>query len=235
MGEEKTSQAGQVVGDGSSDPAEYGETFAAVYDDWYGTLPGAEELLKALSEILPRPGRIIELGVGTGRVAAVLAAAGWEVIGIDASPAMLEHLSVKNLNGVRAHLGDAAAPQGWPNERVEVIAATYNFLLNLTDTAAQQRCVELAAEHLLPDGWLVVEHSELALPAGTRHTVSRSDASGTERTWQLTMLPTAELDQFAAANGLDLVRAWSDWSGAAATPHDAQTIRWYRKLDPHHG
>ena len=40
-------------------------------------------------------GPVLELGIGTGRVAIPLAAQGLEVHGVDASPAMVEHMRAK--------------------------------------------------------------------------------------------------------------------------------------------
>ena len=56
------------------------------------------------SPTLAGPGPVLELGVGTGRVAVPLARRGLEVHGIDASPAMLDRL--------------AGAPRRWSSSRV---------------------------------------------------------------------------------------------------------------------
>ncbi|TFH16805.1 MAG: class I SAM-dependent methyltransferase, partial [Acidimicrobiales bacterium] len=49
-------------------------------------------------------GRVLELGVGTGRLAVPMATAGLRVVGVDSSEAMLERLDATN--GVTAILGD---------------------------------------------------------------------------------------------------------------------------------
>jgi len=68
-------------------PETYGERVADVYDEWYKPVDTAAEV--ALLAELARGGRVLELGIGTGRVALPLAAQGIEVHGIDASPAMV--------------------------------------------------------------------------------------------------------------------------------------------------
>jgi len=80
-------------------PSTYGDRIASVYDEVWspatGVYEGATlgdeteatvELLAALAD----GGPLLELGVGTGRVAIPLAERGLEVHGIDASEAMLE-------------------------------------------------------------------------------------------------------------------------------------------------
>src|SRR5215216_4067526 len=59
-----------------------------LYDESFGIIT---QLGAGVVELLaPRPGeRIVDLGCGTGGLTAQIAAAGAEVIGIDASPAMI--------------------------------------------------------------------------------------------------------------------------------------------------
>jgi SAM-dependent methyltransferase len=54
------------------DPAAYGDRMAEVYDEWFGTPADAEEAVAFLSDLAGR-GRVLELGIGTGRVALPLA------------------------------------------------------------------------------------------------------------------------------------------------------------------
>jgi SAM-dependent methyltransferase len=65
-------------------------------------------LAAILREAAPDP-RLLEVGVGTGRMAAPLAAAGVRVVGIDVAPAMLARLRAKRA-AVAAVVADAAAP-----------------------------------------------------------------------------------------------------------------------------
>jgi len=71
----------------------YGERIAEVFDQWYAgeDTEGAVEFLSGLAG----GGDVLELGVGTGRVALPLAARGVKVQGIDASPAMIGKLRTK--------------------------------------------------------------------------------------------------------------------------------------------
>jgi SAM-dependent methyltransferase len=75
-------------------PDRYGELWADVYDDEHSSLVPPANQLSLLAE-LGGNGRVLELGIGTGRVALPLAARGVSVEGVDASPAMVARLRSK--------------------------------------------------------------------------------------------------------------------------------------------
>lgn len=62
----------------------YGEDLAFVHDDGFGEVGEA-----AARELGLGPGRVVDLGCGSGAPAAVLAAADFEVVGVDLSPSLL--------------------------------------------------------------------------------------------------------------------------------------------------
>jgi SAM-dependent methyltransferase len=70
----------------------YSADLAFVHDAGFGELAAhtAPEIVHVLHAHGIRDGRIVELGCGSGITARHLAAAGFEVLGIDASPAMIE-------------------------------------------------------------------------------------------------------------------------------------------------
>ena len=75
-------------------PSTYGDSFADVYDDWYADVSDIDATVAAVAR-LADGGAVLELGVGTGRLALPLAATGTPVVGIDASQAMLDLLAAK--------------------------------------------------------------------------------------------------------------------------------------------
>ena len=92
---------------GFDDPAFYGDRWAAVYDDHHRHVdPGpAAEFLAGLAG----DGRVLELAIGTGRVALPLTARGITVEGIDASAAMAERLRAKpGGDSIPVTIGDMA-------------------------------------------------------------------------------------------------------------------------------
>ena len=70
----------------------YGDGFADVYDEWYQGISDVDATVRFLHALAGDGGRVLELAVGTGRLAIPLAATGTSVVGVDASQAMLDVL-----------------------------------------------------------------------------------------------------------------------------------------------
>ena len=92
----------------------YGDAFADVYDDWYEGISDVDTTVATLLD-LAGDGPVLELGVGTGRLALPLAIAGaptgLTVTGVDTSQAMLDRLRVRDPDGlVTGRLGNMAGP-----------------------------------------------------------------------------------------------------------------------------
>ncbi len=141
------------------DERTYGDAFADVYDDWYTGVSDVESTIAALLA-LAGPGPVLELGVGTGRLAVPLAEAGrdrgLDVVGIDSSPAMLARLAERDPGGlVEAVLGDMSSTL--PDGPFAFVFAAYNTVFNLVDDGAQARCFVSVADRLLPGGRFVIE------------------------------------------------------------------------------
>jgi SAM-dependent methyltransferase len=135
--------------------ASYGDGMADVYDSWYAGMEGTDECVAALVE-LAEGGPVLELGIGTGRLALPLADAGLEVHGVDASAPMLAQLEAKRGGrAVHAHLGDMAGPL--PPGPFPLVFVAYNTFFNLTDVDAKRRCLAAVAGVLAPGGRFVLE------------------------------------------------------------------------------
>src|SRR5262245_41087141 len=109
----------------------YGDGFADVYDDWYGNVSDVDATVAGVASLAAARGgdRVLELGVGTGRLALPLAARGLLVTGIDASPAMLDRLLAKpGAARVEAVLGDMAELP--VPGRYTVVFAAFNTFFN---------------------------------------------------------------------------------------------------------
>ncbi len=142
----------------SWDPGAYGRAFADVYDEWYGERDDPAEVVDRIASVAgaPRGRRLLELGVGTGRLAIPLADAGWQVAGLDASAEMLDVLAAKT-SAVEGRLGDASVSGDYPDRPFSVVLAAYNFLSNLLSAEAQLACLRSAALVSDDEGWLFVE------------------------------------------------------------------------------
>jgi SAM-dependent methyltransferase len=229
-----------------SDNSSYGEAFADVYDEWYADVSDVDATVRLVTELAGDGRRVLELGVGTGRLAIPLAVTGLAVTGIDASPAMLDRLRARDVDGrVTIVAGDMVTAM--PAGPFDVVLVAYNTLFNLTDRDAQAACFEAVARRLAPGGSFVVEAfvpdpdvsaghdvtvksmtSDVVVLSVSDHDPSRQRTSGhfvelrdgsvRLRPWSIRWSPPAELDAMAAAAGLVVRRRAADMAG---TPFDA--------------
>src|SRR5262250_3227112 len=105
---------------------------------------------------LARDGRVLELAIGTGRVALPLAGRGVAVEGVDASAAMVERLRAKpGGEFIPVTFGDMAdVPVGGSFGLVYVV---FNTLFALLTQERQADCFRNVARVLEPGGAFVIE------------------------------------------------------------------------------
>jgi SAM-dependent methyltransferase len=155
-------QTSRVTTNHPSDPSTYGRSFADVYDDWYANSFETDAAVLALAH-LASAGAILELGVGTGRLAIPLAQSGLRVVGLDASQEMLDRLQLADpTQMVLPVLGDMADIEGSlrnanHDEYFTLIFCAFNTLLNLDSFDALDRCFRGSRQVLAPRGHVVVE------------------------------------------------------------------------------
>jgi SAM-dependent methyltransferase len=139
------------------EPPSYGEAMADVYDEWYAELGDVATTVATLTR-LAAGGPVLELGVGTGRLAIPLAETGLEVSGVDVSPAMLARLRAKpGGQQVTATVGDMAREDDLPAGPFAVVVVAFNTFFSLTSAEEQARCFATVAARLAPDGSFVLE------------------------------------------------------------------------------
>jgi SAM-dependent methyltransferase len=139
------------------DATTYGERIADVYDQWYG---GAEFLetdaTVATLAGLAGTGPVLELAIGTGRIALPLAERGLEVHGIDASEAMVAKLREKpGGERIPVTMGDFA--DVGVDGPYSLVYLVFNTLFALDSQDEQVRCFQNVAAHLTDDGVFVIE------------------------------------------------------------------------------
>jgi SAM-dependent methyltransferase len=135
----------------------YGERIADVYDDWFGDVNDPDANARFIDTVVStRPSRILELAVGTGRLALPLAALGHDVTGIDVSAAMLDRLRAKDSEGsVTTVLGDMV--DDLPPGPFDLVFVAFNSLFMVTDPRRQAACFGAVAAVLDAAGAFVVE------------------------------------------------------------------------------
>src|SRR5688572_15721426 len=136
------------------DPSAYGRARSSDYDDLYAELDPttAVDLLADLAG----DGPVLELGIGTGRLALPLAARGLEVHGIEGSPEMASALRGKpGGQDIPVVVGDFAEVSAGTGFSLAVLAINTVFALPSQD--AQVRCFRNVGKHLRHGGRFVVE------------------------------------------------------------------------------
>ena len=242
---------------GFDDPAFYGDRWAAVYDDHHGQMdPGrAVEFLAGLAG----GGRVLELAIGTGRVALPLAARGISVEGVDASAAMVERLRAKpGGESVPVTIGDMAEVPVSGSFRL--VYLVFNTLFGLLSQERQAECFSNAARVLEPEGAFVIECfvPDLARFDHDQRVQARSvtldsaviEVSRHDRVRQLvtTQMITldghgmqlrpvviryswpAELDLMAGQVGLRLAERYADWDRRPFTSGSSSHVSVYRRV-----
>jgi SAM-dependent methyltransferase len=138
-----------TVMSGFDDPAFYGDSWAGVYDEEHAGLDPAAAV-EFLAGLAGR-GRVLELAIGTGRVALPLVGRGIAVEGVDASAAMVERLRAKPGGAsIPVTIGDMAdVPASGPFRLVYLV---FNTLFGLLSQARQADCFRNVARALEPDG-----------------------------------------------------------------------------------
>jgi SAM-dependent methyltransferase len=134
------------------------DAIAALYDPWSRSV--VEDVGFYVEEARAAGGPVVELGVGTGRIAIPVAAEGIAVIGVDSSPGMLdvcrqhaELAGVAELIDLR--LGDLREPP--VGERVPLVTCPFRAYLHLLTAAERLEALRAARELLVPGGRLVFD------------------------------------------------------------------------------
>ena len=227
--------------------ASYGDAFADVYDEWYTGLEDTDDAIDTITELARaaagdgRTPRLLELAVGTGRLAVPLAERGLDVHGVDTSDAMLARLRDRDRAGhVSLALGDMV--DDMPDGPFDAVVIAYNSLFSLEDATRQHACFAAVAARLAPAGVFVVEafvpedppragsvvavrsmsNSEVVLsisehdPVEQRahgHLVQFADGERVRlRPWAIRYARPDELDAMAAGAGLHLVARWEGFA-----------------------
>jgi SAM-dependent methyltransferase len=138
-------------------PSPY-DAIAELYDPWSRSV--TEDVPFYVAEARKAGGPVVELGVGTGRIAVPTAAAGIAVIGVDSSAGMLEVCRRRAEDAGVAELvelrrGDISDPP--VTERVPLVTCPFRSYLHLHDTGARLRALRAARELLLPGGRLIFD------------------------------------------------------------------------------
>jgi SAM-dependent methyltransferase len=236
-------------------PDTYGQRIAEVYD---GLWPNPDEDCLNVLASIGKGVRVLELGIGTGRVALPLKRRGIDIQGIDASIAMVEKLKLKEQGkSIPVTIGDFTSLT--VDGKFGLIFIVFNTFFGLTTSESQLSCMKSVSEHLDRNGRFVIE---AFVPDVKRFVdgqtvraikveadlvqldVSRHDPQNQVVTSQhvfikrsgVEMYPVkiryawpVELDLMAQLAGMHLVERWSDWKRTPFSQHSGGHISLFSK------
>ncbi len=240
------------------DPTAYGASgIADEYDELYAghwDTAGTVDCLAALAG----GGKVLEFGIGTGRLSVPLVERGLEVHGVDGSPEMVARLRTKRGGEkIPVVIGDFSSARAGSDFALVVLAA--NTIFALPDQEAQVACFRNAADQLAPSGCFVVEawvpdvgafrHNRTVRPRIMRpgtvsiETAELDPVAQMMRTTQVVfsngsarLYPAnhryawpAELDLMAQLAGMSREARWSDWHRSPFVADSAAHVSVYRR------
>ena len=239
----------------------YGDAFADVYDEWYANVSDVNSTVARLAQLAGRFPHlpVLELGVGTGRLAIPLAAAITPqlVMGIDTSTAMLAQLARKrDRDSVEIVAGDMV--DNLPEGPFALAFVAYNTFFGLTTAQRQSECFCAVAQRLATAGAFVVEaFVPDELHGGGDHievrtlqsdavvlSISRSNADQTVdgqfvqfteaggvrlRPWSILPASPDALDRMATNAGLRLSERTETFAGGDFNAHSVRHVSIYVK------
>ena len=218
----------------------FDERIAAEYEERWPHLfePSVIEPAVAFLAEHARGGPVLELGIGTGRLALPLAGRGLEVQGIELSPAMVAEMRKKpGGEDIAVTVGDMATTQVGSTFKLAYLVR--NTIMNLTTQDDQVACFANVSRHLRPGGRFVIEvvvPDLQRLPPGETvrpFDVSKSHLGFDEYDLSVQRLVShhywlrggeieygpvpfryvwpSELDLMARLAGMTLLERWGDW------------------------
>ncbi|MBG0567604.1 class I SAM-dependent DNA methyltransferase [Actinoplanes aureus] len=239
------------------DPGLFGRQWAARYDHGLPDPAPAVEFLAGLAD----GGPVLELAIGSGRVALPLAERGIPVEGIEAAPEMVELLRAKpggaDLPVTIGDMADVAVDGRYP-----LVYLVFNTLFNLTVPGRQEDCFRNVARVLAPGGafvieafvpdpaqfdrdeqqiqvWSVTEEAvtvrlhryDRAAQSFLRQTVTFSNDGVKLQPFGMRYQWPEQIDAFAADAGLYLEARYAGWAGEEFRPDSASHISVYRSSE----
>ena len=199
------------------------DSIASIYDPWSRSV--TEDVDFYVERALASGGPVVELAVGTGRIAIPVARAGIEVIGVDSSPGMLavaraaaEEAGVSHRLDLR--LGDLREPP--VTERVPLVLCPFRSLLHMETEDEKLRALRAARSLLEPGGRFVFD-----VFAPSREDIEETDGLWLER--EPGIFERADWDE--SSRTLSLSVRSDDGSAITFGLHWLSTAEWARLLD----
>ena len=239
----------------------WGQEVADVYDVTAAPMfePDVLDPAVALLAELAAGGPVLELAIGTGRVALPLSARGIEVHGIELSEPMAAKLQEKpGADAISVTIGDMARTRVPGSFRL--VYLVWNAIMNVTTQHEQVAVFENAAAHLEPGGRFVVEVGvpqlrrmpptelgrvfsidpdhvgidtldDLVGQIQSSHHWMRVDGRLVQHSAPYRYVWPAELDLMARVAGMRVQDRWADWHRAPFTSDSESQVAVFEKVE----
>ena len=199
------------------------DRIASIYDPWSRSV--TEDVEFYVERALAAGGPVVELAVGTGRIAIPVARAGIDVIGVDSSPAMLEVARAAAEDAgvsdrVDLRLGDLREPP--VQERVALVICPFRSLLHMETEDEKLRALRGARSLLEPGGSFVFD-----VFSPSREDIEETDGRWLER--EPGIFERADWDE--GGRTLSLSVRSDDGSATTFGLHWLSAPEWLRLLD----
>ncbi|SHF59762.1 class I SAM-dependent DNA methyltransferase [Streptoalloteichus hindustanus] len=237
----------------------YESGVADFYDIWFRHLVDSGSTVECLAG-LAGEGPVLELGIGTGRVALPLRERGVDVRGVDGSRAMVAKLREKPGGAaVPVTIGDLVDVP--VDGRFSLVYLASGTFAELPSQDAQVRCFENVARRLTSDGRFALDAlvPDSAQVGGSPVQIT-STVDGRPVVWlrevdrfaqryvshylittdegmrhvrvPFRYAPAPEMDLMARIAGLRLEHRWGSWARAPFTAASSYHVSVYRRADP---
>lgn len=238
----------------------YGERIAKIYDYWFRGVSDTDATVEFLAARAGN-GPVLELGIGTGRVALPLVGRGLDVCGIEISTSMIEELKGKpygdQISVIVGNFSDVEAEGPFA-----LVFVAVNTFINLVTQDEQVRCFRNVAARLREDGVFVVDTWVPEIAASnqsqamstrwieadnvgfraerrnpTQQTIMAQDIVVTEKGIRLYPNHTryvwpSEMDLMARLAGLQLRERWGGWEEQPFVGESERQIAVYARATP---
>jgi len=140
-----------------SEFTEYPEFFARFYDLIYHQVRDGVDNQFFLDKIKNAPGKVLEVGTGTGRLFIEALQNGADIYGIDLSPAMLDILKSKLSPDQQSRIGLQNIVDFRSDFKYDLIIAPFRVLMHLTTKEDQLKALRNVYDHLNPGGEFIFD------------------------------------------------------------------------------
>lgn len=190
---------------------DYAQTYAARFRELAERGEDIHGEAAFVADILPAPARVLDAGCGTGRIAIRLAELGYDVVGVDVDPTMLE-VARADAPELEWRLGDLATFDLRPEvEGTFDLALLAGNIIPLLEPRTLIDVAEQLVHHLTPGGVVVCGYG-----------LDRAHLPG-----DCPPMDPADVDTAFGTFGLDALARYSTWDGHAFEPGDGYTVTLY--------